>query len=102
MHYQLGRQQLMAECLEGIVKLAVELNEPHQAALFFGAAEGIRRKIKISMPDADREAYSSFLEETLKPELGEVEFKKAWTKGKAMKVDQVVKQAISLAGAWAA
>jgi predicted ATPase len=43
-HQRLGRQQLVADCLDGLGKVAIALNKPLVAAWLMGAASGIRTR----------------------------------------------------------
>lgn len=90
LHWQLGRYQLIVECIEGIALIAVEIGQTDDAARLYGAAERMRDDSKLWDIPGHRESFNKRLS-SLKSLVDADRFNKAWNAGRSWKADQVLK-----------
>ena len=77
------------ECLEGMGKIAVAQNQLKRGARLFGAAEAMRETMGTPIPPIQRRDYEDKASE-LRAGMGDAEFKKIWTEGRAMTMEQAI------------
>jgi predicted ATPase len=85
----------IANCLEGLAEVAVEIERADLAATLFGAAEELRNTLGIPLPRDRRESYAVARDST-RAKLGEVTFAGAWETGRAMPLEQACAYAIRM------
>jgi tetratricopeptide (TPR) repeat protein len=88
LHSDLGRKQLVAECLEGLAKVAAALKQADRGALLVGAAEQLRREAGSSESYVKSTEYETLLN-NLRADLNEKEFDKAKAKGVGLTPEQL-------------
>jgi predicted ATPase/uncharacterized protein HemY len=86
--------QGIANCLGALAGIAAQKNQPMQAALLFASAEKYREMIGAIMGKTDREEYDHYLE-LLHNQLDEVDYNKAWSKGRETSVEQLYSEILS-------
>src|SRR5262249_54296049 len=100
---ELGNRRGIAICLEGLAGLGVprdgdpahpdETQEnAERAARLFGAAEALREAIHSSIPAAWRAEYEESFA-LLRAALGEERFTAAWAEGRAVPLQEVIRDA---------
>ena len=80
---KLGTRRGVADSLEGLGALALARRNPQHAARLYSAAEAIRQAIGAARLPRTCEAYERDLA-SLRHELGEDGFAKAWAEGQAL------------------
>ena len=93
---QQQRKLLLTESLERSAWIAADMHQPQRAARLFGAAEAARERIGAPLPPGDRPMYDRHLAQA-RADLDETAFDAAWVEGRALSLDQMVAEALSLA-----
>jgi predicted ATPase/transcriptional regulator with XRE-family HTH domain len=75
--------------LEALAMCYVGLDLYEDATLLWGTAESLREFYNSPMPPSYQESYNSAIEE-VRAQLGETNFKKIWTKGRAMPLKNII------------
>ena len=88
----------IASVLEGFAMLTVAQQQATLAAQWLGAAEGLREAIGAPLPFDERADYEQAVAAT-RTSLGEEAFARAWAKGRAMPLEQVITYALETKGA---
>lgn len=84
----LGDRMASAICLEGLAELASRRGQPERAAELFGAAEAPRGLgVGFYFSTVDAAGYRRRIG-TLRSQLGEAAFRSAWTRGRALTLEQ--------------
>jgi tetratricopeptide (TPR) repeat protein len=96
MHRELGRKQLIAECLEGLARLAREMSKPDQAVYLFSAARRLHREIHGYPQKDDFNIFQQY-QDQLKSHIGEAAFRVANNKGETDSLEKLLKVAIDFA-----
>ena len=89
----IGDKAGLAECLEGLAYLAYDQHRMQRAARLFGAADALRTAIGGARPPRARAAYDDVIA-SLRADLGEKAFSKAWDDGHALTLHQGVANAL--------
>ena len=84
----------IAECLEGFAGLAGAQGQPRRVARLFGAAEGLREAIGVTLPPSVRADYDSTVA-AARASLGEAALARAWAEGRAMTLEQAIEYALA-------
>ncbi len=92
-YHELGYKRDVAECLEGLAGVAAAQKQPMHAARWFGLAEALREMIGAPVQAALRADYERDVA-TTRAQLDELTFAAAWAEGKAMKLEQAIKEAM--------
>jgi non-specific serine/threonine protein kinase len=82
--------------LESFAQLAAVQKQFKRAAILWGAAETLGETLNILLIPSKESLYTSLISDT-RTQLGEVSFHAAWAKGKAMKMQEAIEYALSLA-----
>lgn len=85
----------IADCLEGLARVAASHGHIERAACLWGAAESLREQIGAPLPPADRADYDRNVD-AARAEMGEQLFAAAWASGRALTPDQAVAYASQL------
>ncbi|HET9712689.1 MAG TPA: tetratricopeptide repeat protein, partial [Pyrinomonadaceae bacterium] len=85
LHSDLGRKQLVAECLEGLAKVAAGLNQTKHGAILIGAAQKLRCEAGTYAKGKEYEALLN----NLRADLNEKEFKNAKATGVGLTQEQL-------------
>lgn len=80
---------ITAGALEGCAMLAGARQQPQRAARLYGAADGLRAAIGISLTSSEREEVDGYLT-VLRATLGEAAFNSAWEEGRAMTLERAI------------
>ena len=96
MRRELGDKLGIAETLEEMAYLGLDLESPNVAARLFAQSESIRESIKAPMPPCDSDRHQRCLAQ-LKKELGADKFSTVQTEGHAMTLEQAVEHAVTFA-----
>ncbi len=89
----LGDRPGIAECLEQLAAIALDRKDPERTAQLLGAADAIRHATGAPLPPADRVEYQR-RSTVAHSELGAHRFEDAWTRGRAMPLEQAVAQGL--------
>jgi tetratricopeptide (TPR) repeat protein len=89
---ELGDKRGIAYALEGFAWLAAAQGHGARAARLFGAAETLRAALGAPLPPADRPYYDRMVG-TARSAIGEDQFSAAWGEGRAMTLEQAVREA---------
>ncbi len=92
---ELENRRDIAECLEVLAMLARAQEQPLQAARLFGAAETALEDVGSSMRPAQNPRYRASVAE-LREKLGDDEFLRAWTDGRAMRLEDAMASALAV------
>ena len=92
---RIGVKEGVAECVEGFAALAAAEGQPLRAAQLFGAAEALSSAMGNPLPPADRVEHDRNLA-AVRTELGDVGFAEAWSKGRAMTLEQAIEYALKV------
>lgn len=84
----LGDRAGVSWCLAGLAGVAAIKGEPEQAARLWGAAEGLRRRLKARTAPACR-ATRERLQQMTRERLGEAAYAQAWTDGEGLSLASV-------------
>jgi hypothetical protein len=95
--WELGERRGVAECLEGLGRVAVITDEPESAARLFGAADALREAIGTPLPAADHAPHERSVG-AVRARLGEDAFAAAWADGRATAPEQAVAYALQVVG----
>jgi predicted ATPase/DNA-binding SARP family transcriptional activator len=90
---EIGEKRVIAYCLEGFAKVAARYGDAAQAARLLGAAEALRQAIGAPLSRAERNELDQDVIVT-RERLGQGIFDAAWTKGRAMTMEQAVEYAL--------
>ncbi len=96
---EVGPDSIVHFCLEGLVGLAEAVSmygvqeSKWQAVVLFGAAQAIRERSRLRRPPARIAAYDRAITSVC-ASLGEDNFNRAWTEGKALSIKQVLDYAL--------
>jgi predicted ATPase len=92
LHQNLGRKELIADCLEGLALVATGLHDPARAAFLFGATEALRNSTKVQMKDkhkAHKRYVKKAQQEAVKRGMSLDEFERRRSLGNAEKLESV-------------
>jgi non-specific serine/threonine protein kinase len=89
---ELGDKRGIAYALEGFAWLAAAQGHGARAARLFGAAETLRHALGAPLPPADRPYYDRMIG-AARSAVGEDQFSAAWGEGRAMTLEQAVREA---------
>jgi hypothetical protein len=92
-HQEIGRMQLIADCLAGLAMVAQKVGDYKRSVKLFGMADSLRPK-HISMPPADVSLYDPVMS-AAKAQLPEGDFEKLFKEGSGMSVEDSSKYALS-------
>ena len=92
---ELGDKAGIAECLEGLVGVAVAGEKPERAAKLSGAAEALRQAIGALPMPSDRAEYDRSVAKA-GSQLGNERYQAAWAEGKAMTLEQAIEYALTI------
>ena len=90
---RLGNKWSVPYLLEGFGSVEIGEGRTERAARLYGAAEVQREALGLSFPPADRAVYDRALQAMLGALSGDV-FKRAWSEGRTLKVDQALAVAL--------
>jgi len=90
---QIGDKWSVAYVLEGLAALAGEQGNLKRATQLFGAAEALRETIGMPIQTYEYDDYARDVA-TVRKDLGEVTFAKAWAEGRTMTLEQVIEYAL--------
>lgn len=91
---ELGHTPHLASTVEERAALAAARGEHEKAARIYGAAEALRRTIKVPVPSHQRRAYDEEVER-LKSGIERDAFESAWREGSALDLDEALALAAS-------
>jgi predicted ATPase len=91
---RLGHRAAVANQFECLAFIAKANEQPERAAILLGAAEALREMINIRMTDMERVEYDREVAD-LKANMTEKDFNAAWSKGRAMGMDEAIQLALS-------
>ncbi len=91
---EIGDRGGIAWCLEHFAAIAYCNNRHLRAIQLSGSAEALREEIQSVMDPVDRPEYEKTLA-TLRAQVGEYNFEKAWTEGRALTLEQAIELALS-------
>jgi len=86
---ELGEQFIFSLSLEGLAGVLATQGKLRWAAQLWGAAEGLREAIAISLPPVDRPRYEQAVS-VARAQLGESVFATAWQEGRTMTPEQAL------------
>jgi predicted ATPase/class 3 adenylate cyclase len=89
---ELGDKRGIAYALEGFAWLAAAQGHGARAARLFGAADALRDALGAPLPPADRPNYDRLIG-AARSAIGEDQFSAAWSEGRAMTLEQAVREA---------
>jgi tetratricopeptide (TPR) repeat protein len=98
-HLGLGRKQLVAECLEGLAKVAAALEQPQRAAYLIGAADKLRDEAGSRMSDTVDKDYEDVLN-YLRGDMSRKMFDKARAEGRAWDNERLRRNVNSFFSEW--
>jgi predicted ATPase/transcriptional regulator with XRE-family HTH domain len=90
---EIGSKRGIAEGLEGLAWLVGTTGQPERAARLFGAAEALRELASLPLPAFARAADECSVS-TVRVQMDEEAFTKAWAEGRAMSMEQAVEYAL--------
>ena len=90
---EVGDQRHIAECLEGLAGVDIDLGETELAAQLMGKAAMIREETKSPLPPVDRANYDQDIV-SMRSQLGESNFQKAWAEGRELTMEQAIDLAL--------
>jgi tetratricopeptide (TPR) repeat protein len=91
-----GRGPELAQCLEGMARVARGLGQHMRAAYLYGTADAMRRSRGMPLPIADGPAYAREIS-SLRAALGDGVLTAAWKAGQAMGLEQAIVYALESA-----
>jgi hypothetical protein len=91
---ELGGQEGMAGCLEGLAGIGWEQEDAPRAARLFGAAEAVRDRLDVPLPPSQHAAHDRSVR-TLRAQLGEEAFAAAWAAGRALSLEAAIAEALA-------
>jgi predicted ATPase/DNA-binding SARP family transcriptional activator/DNA-binding CsgD family transcriptional regulator len=95
---RLGDEDASTECLESLAGAAGARGEWVRAATLFGAAEAAREVLGVPIRPVDQERYERFVASSRRGQ-GETAWASAWSKGRALSLQQAIDHALSLESA---
>jgi hypothetical protein len=90
----MGNRSAIAHQLECFALIAIAEEEPQRSTILFGAAEALREKIQAQMTDYEQVEYDRSIIQ-LRYMLPETEFNSLWSEGRAMRMEQAIRFALS-------
>jgi predicted ATPase len=99
LHSDLGRRQLVAECLEGLAKVAAGLEQAQRGAYLIGAAEKLRNEAGSIKSSAKDKEYDALLN-SLRGDISKKAFEKARAEGRGWTQEQLQRQVQSFYLEW--
>jgi predicted ATPase len=97
-HQEIGRKQLISECLDGLAQVATERDEREAAARLLGAARGLRREMGLKLHGDERRRGRATRRRLIET-LGRERFKELRKEG-AAGIQDVVATALIDAARW--
>jgi predicted ATPase/DNA-binding CsgD family transcriptional regulator/transcriptional regulator with XRE-family HTH domain len=91
---ELGDSDSVALCLDGLAVSAAELGQPASATLLLGAASALRDEISGGVPAAMRDRHERTVR-TARAGLDGEAFAAAWARGRAMRPEQAIGEALA-------
>ena len=95
---RLRDEDASTECLESLAGAAGARGEWSRAATLFGAAEAAREELGVPIRPVDRERYERFVANSRRGQ-DETAWASAWSRGRALSLQQAIDQALSLESA---
>ena len=92
-----GRPQFVSYALEGVARVAALRGQDELAARLWGASEAMRERLNAPLQHVERETHDAAVAASRK-RAGEQAHASAWAAGRAMPIDELVDQALELAG----
>lgn len=99
LHWELGRTQLICECLEGLATIAIMLREFKQAAQIMAASKKLRDHGKLWDVPGQSEHFQSIVN-VIRESLEEDAFKDSTGEGRSWKEDEIVTNVESFVTKW--
>jgi len=93
---QVGTRWGIAWRLEGFAGLAAKEGQPERAARLFGAAKAMLDAFSAHLDPIDRLGYDKNVT-SIREQLGDAAFGKAWAEGRAMTMEQAIAYALEVA-----
>jgi non-specific serine/threonine protein kinase len=90
---QMGEWLNVAECLEGLAMVAVEIGQVARAARLLGAAEELREAIGAPLPPVDRPEHEATTR-AVRAGLGESAYTAALAAGRALPLEQAIAEGL--------
>jgi tetratricopeptide (TPR) repeat protein len=90
---EVGDQRHIAECLEGLAGVNIYVGKTELAAQLMGKAALIREETNSPLPPVDRANYDRDVE-SIRSQLGESNFQKAWAEGRELTMEQAINLAL--------
>ena len=90
---EVGDQRHIAECLEGLAGVNTDIGKTELAAQLMGKAAMIREETNSPLPPVDRANYDQDVV-SMRSQLGESNFQKAWAEGRELTVEQAIDLAL--------
>lgn len=87
-------QRSIADCFEGLAKLAATAGQPLSAARLWGSAEAVRQMIGGPLEPVERAAHDQVIF-SARAACGGAEFAAAWAEGQAMPLEKAVELALN-------
>jgi predicted ATPase len=100
LHEELGRKQLIAECFEGLSKIAVDLKNWKEGCILLGAAEKIRLETHARLSGMEAADHHHYTEELKLRD--QSMYEKQFACGIAMSTEEVLKRAHANINNWTA
>jgi predicted ATPase/DNA-binding CsgD family transcriptional regulator len=92
---EVGDKRHIAECLEGLAGAATYLGKAESAAKLMGVAEILREETNSPLPPVYRANYDRDVA-TIRSQLGEANFFKAWAEGREFTFDQMIDETFQI------
>jgi predicted ATPase/DNA-binding SARP family transcriptional activator/DNA-binding CsgD family transcriptional regulator len=92
---RLGDEDASTECLESLAGAAAARGEVVRAATLLGAAEAVREELGVPIRPVDLERYERFVASSRRGQ-GEASWASAWSRGRALSLQQAIEHALSL------
>ncbi|HEX9988791.1 MAG TPA: tetratricopeptide repeat protein [Chloroflexia bacterium] len=93
---ELNRKYAIAQCLEGIARVAAERHEAEKVAILLGAAEGVRASVGNHLEHLDRLENERAIE-AIKGRISDEAYGLAWKRGRAMSLEEATSVGLEVA-----
>jgi len=90
---RMGHRAAIAHQLESLAFIAKAMEQTERAARLFGAAEALRKKIRIDMTTQERQEYDKEISD-LKANMDKEEFASLWAEGRSMTMNEAIDLAL--------
>jgi tetratricopeptide (TPR) repeat protein len=95
MWQEVGDKRWIAECLEGLAGMALDIGKTQLAAKLLGVAERIREEMNSPLSPVDLPNHEQDVG-MIRSALGEFTFIKAWEDGKALTIERAIEYALEV------